>query len=88
MNSSSELNYNLYIKEQAKKCFYVCENIIMKYVTEEKRENLVVNLDGWPFEDYFNSFTEENAPTEEAKLFRKVRAELLENFSTKILRWK
>ena len=50
---------------------------------EEKAERLVAQLNGEAFEYYFDHFTDENAPTEEEKSFRKVKTALLEKFSTK-----
>ena len=84
MASPSELKYHSNGKEDAKKFFYVFENVGMKNKTEEqKADSLVAYLDGETFECYFNNFTEDNPPNEEARSFQKVKAALLEKFSTK-----
>ncbi len=71
-------------KEDAKKFFYVYENVLMKGKTdEEKADRLLAHLNAEAFEYYFDHFTDENAPTEEAKPFWKVKAALLKKFSAK-----
>ena len=84
MASPSELKYHFNGKEDAKKLFYVYENVVMKNKTEEeKSDSLVAYLDGEAFEYYFNNFTEDNSLNEEARSFQKVKSALLEKFSTK-----
>ena len=85
MASFSELKYHLNGKEDAKKFFYVYKNVVMKNKTEkEEADILVAYLDGEAFEYYFDNFTEDNALNEEARSFQKVKAALLEKFSTKM----
>ena len=50
---------------------------------EEKADNLVAYSDGEAFEYYFDNFTEDNAPNEEAGSSQKVKEALLENFCAK-----
>ncbi len=50
---------------------------------EEKPDRFVAHLNVEAFEFYFDHLTDENAHTEETKSCRKVKAALLENFSTK-----
>ena len=50
---------------------------------EEKAYSLVAYLDGDEFEYYFDNFTEDRAPNEEARSFQKVKDASLEKFSTK-----
>ncbi len=50
---------------------------------EEKAEKLEAHLNAEAFEHYFEHFTDENAPTQEAMSFQKVKAALLEKLSTK-----
>ena len=84
MVSPSELKYHFNGKEDSKKFFYAYENFVMKNKTEEEKADiLVAYLDGVAFEHYFDNFTEENAPNEEARSFQKVKEALLEKFSTK-----
>ena len=84
MASLSELKYHFNDKQDARKFFYVYENVVMKNETEEEKAySLVAYLDGEPFEYYFDNFTEDNAPNDEARSFQKVKAALLEKFSTK-----
>ena len=81
--SPSGLKFLFNGKEDAKKFFYVCENVVMKTKTEEeKADSLVVYLDGEAFEYYFDNFTEDNAPNVEARSFQKVKTALMEKFST------
>ena len=62
MASPSELKYHFNGKEDAKKFFYVYENVIMKNKIEEERaDSLVACLDVKAFEYYFDNFTEDNA---------------------------
>ena len=71
--STSELKYHFSRKEDAKKFFYVYENVVMKTKTEEEKAySLVAYLDGEAFEYYIHNFTEDNAPNEEARSFQKV----------------
>ena len=66
----SELKFHFNCKEHAKKFYYVCENVVVKTNTkEEKSNNLVAYLDGEVFEYYFDNFTEDNVPNEEANHF-------------------
>ena len=82
--SPSEMKYHFNGKKDAKKFFCVYENIVMKTITEEeKADSLVAYLDGEAFEYYFDNFTEDNSPNEEARSFQKAKAALLEKFSTK-----
>ena len=84
MASPSELKYHFNGEGDAKKFFYVYENAVMKNKTEEgKADSLVAYFDGEAFEYYFDNFTVDNAPNEEARSFQKVKAALLEKFSTK-----
>ena len=84
MTSPSELKYHFNGKEDAKKFFYLYENVVMKNKTEEKKaDSLVAYLDGEAFEYYFDNFTEDNPPNEEARSFQKRKTALLEKFSTK-----
>ncbi len=71
-------------KEDAKKFLYVYENVVKKGKTEdEKADKLVDFLKADAFNYYFYYFTEDNAPTEEAKSFQLVKKAMLEKFSTK-----
>ncbi len=57
-------------KEDAKKFVYVYQYVVMKGKTEiEKADRLVPFLKADAFDYYFDYFTEDNAPTEEAKSF-------------------
>ena len=56
----------------------------MKNKTEKERaDSLLAYLDGESFEYYVDNFTEDNALNEESRSFQKVKAPLLEKFSTK-----
>ncbi len=58
--------------------------MLMKGKTdEEKAERLVAHLNAEAFKYYFDHFTDEGAPTDAAKSFRKVKTALLEKLSTK-----
>ena len=84
MASLSELKYHFSGKEDAKKFFYVYENVVMKTKTEEEEaDSLVAYLDGVAFEYYFDNFAEDKAPNEEARSFQNVKSALLEKFCTK-----
>ena len=84
MASLSELKYHFNGKENTKKFSYVYENVVMKTKTDEERaDSLVAYLDGEAFVYYFDNFTKDNAPNEEAVSFQKVKRALLEKFSTK-----
>ena len=52
-------------------------------IEEEKAGSLVAYLDGEEFDYYFDNFTEDNASNEEGRSLQKVKAALLEKFSTK-----
>ena len=85
ITSPRELKYHFSGKEDAKKFFYVYENVDMKTKTEaEKADSLVAYLDGEASEYYFDKFREGNAPNEEARSFQKVKEALLVKFSTKL----
>ncbi len=71
-------------KKDAKKFFYVCGNVVMKSKNvEEKVDKLFAFLKADAFDYYFEYFTKDNAPTEEAKSFQVVKKAMLEKFSTK-----
>ena len=71
-------------KEDTKKCFYAYKNVVTKINTVEKKaEKLVAFLKADAFDCCNEYFTEDNAPTEEAKLFQVVKKAMLENISTK-----
>ncbi len=58
------------VKEDAKKFFYVYENVVMKEKTEEeKADKMVAFLKADAFDYYFAYFNEDNAPTEAMKSF-------------------
>ena len=58
MASTKELRYHFNSKKDAKKFFYVYENIFVNTKTEEeKTDNLVVYLQGEEFESYSLNFT-------------------------------
>ena len=50
---------------------------------KEKVDNLVAYLDRESFEYYFDNFVEDKVPIEETKLFHRIKAALLGNYSTK-----
>ncbi len=84
MESPSNLKFQFDGKEDAKKFFYVYENVlIMGKTDEEKEDRLVAHLNAEAFENYFDHFTDKKAPTEEAKSFQLVKKAQLEKFSTK-----
>ena len=51
-------------------------------IEEEKADSLVAYLDREAFEYYFDNFAEDSALNEVAISFQKVKAALLENFSS------
>ncbi len=80
MESPRDLKFQFDGKEDPKKFFCIHDNVQMKgKMDEEKADRLVAHLNAEAFEYYFDNFTDENAPTEETKSFRKVEADLLEN---------
>ncbi len=84
MESLSDLKFHLDGKEDAKKLFYMYENVLMKGRTDEEKANrLVTHLNAEAFENYFDHFTDENTLTEEAKSFQLLKKALLEKFSKK-----
>ena len=57
MASPSELKYHFNVKEDAKKFFYVHENVVLKNkIEKEKADSLVACLDGEAFEFLFRQF--------------------------------
>ena len=74
MASASELNYHFNAKKDAKKLFSVCENPVFKTKTEiEKAHNVKTYLDGEVLKYYFDNFTEDNAPNEEARSLQELK---------------
>ena len=81
MDTSSELmifNGN----EDARKFFYLYENVETNGLPyKEKAEKIVAYLAGTAFDFYFDRFTMDNGPTDEAKGYSKVKGVMLEKFS-------
>ncbi len=69
MESPSDLKFQFDGEKDAKRFFYVYENVLMKgRKDEEKADRLVAHLNTEAFEYYFDHFTDENAPTEKLSL--------------------
>ncbi len=80
MNTTSELIAFKGI-EDAPKFFYFYENVVTKSLPDtEKAEKIVAYLTGAAFEFYFDRFTLDNAPTEEAEDYEVVKKVMLEKF--------
>ena len=71
-------------EEDALKFFYVFENVEMKEKSEEdKATESAAYLTGEAFQFYYETFTYDNKPTEEAKSFSTVKDRMLERFAKK-----
>ncbi len=82
MNTPSEL-ITFKGTGDAGKFFYLYENVVTKGLPESQRsEQIVAYLSGIAFDFYFDRFTSDNAPTEEAKYYGIVEKVTLEKFST------
>jgi len=68
----------------ARKFFYVFENVIAKGESDvERADKIVEYLAGPAFDYYFDHFTMDNGPTEDASSYKKVKEVMLDKFSTK-----
>ena len=82
MNTPSEL-ITFKGTRDARKFFYLYEKVVMKSLPERERAELIVAyLSGAAFDFYFDRFTIDNAPTEEAKDYVIVKKLIIEKFST------
>ena len=69
--------------EDARKFFYIYENVIVKGLPDTtKAEKIVAYLGGDAFDFYFDRFTMDNGPTAEAKSYQTVKDAMLKKFST------
>ncbi len=69
--------------EDARKFFYVYENVVIKSLLDSARaEEIVAYLSDAALHFYFDRFNLDNAPTEEAKDYGCVEKVVLEKFST------
>ncbi len=83
MNTSSDL-ITFKGTEDARKFFYLYENVLTKgHPESERTEQIVLYISGTSFYFYFDGFTIDNAPTQEAKDYGIVEKVMLEKFSTK-----
>ena len=82
MNTPSELT-TFNGNEDARKFFYLYENVVTKGLPDSERaEKIVAYLSEAAFDFYFDCFTLDNAPTEEAKDYGLVKKLMIEKFST------
>ncbi len=82
MNTINELT-TFKGSQDAQKFFYVYENVVTKSLLDSKRaKKVMAYLSDAVFEFYFDGFTLDNAPTEEAEDYVLVKKVMLENFST------
>ncbi len=69
--------------KDARKFSYLYENVVTRSLPDSQRaENIVANLSDSVFDFYFDHFTLDNAPTEEAKSYGVVEKVILEKFWT------
>ena len=81
MNTSSELT-TFKGSEDARKFFYLYENVVTKSLPDSERAEKIVAYQSYvAFDFYFDRFTLDNAPTEEAKGYCLVKKVMLEKFS-------
>ncbi len=82
MGISSELT-TFKGNEDAQKFFYLYENVVTKNMPDSERaEKIVAYLSDAVFDFFFDRFTLDNFPTEEAKDYGLVKKEMQEKFST------
>ena len=80
MNTSSELT-TFNGSEDARKLSYIYENVVNKSLPDSERaENIAAYLSDAAFDFYFDCFTLDNAPNEEAKDYVLVKKVMLEKF--------
>ena len=71
-------------KEDARKLFFLLENVILKEESDsDKAFKLVMYLTGAVFDLYFDTFTFERRPTNEAKDYEKLKEAMIDQFSPK-----
>ncbi len=81
MNTPSELT-TFKGSEDARKFFYLYENVVTKSLPDSERAEKIVAYQSYvAFDFYFDRFTLDNAPTEEAKGYCLVKKVMLEKFS-------
>ncbi len=82
MNTTDELT-TFMGNEDARKFFYLYENVVTKNMQDSERaEKIVAYLGDAAFDIYFDRFKPDNNPTEEAKGYGLVKKVMLEKFST------
>ena len=69
--------------DDARKFFYFYENVVKKGLPDKKTWKIVAYLAGRAFDFYFDRFTMDNGPTDEAKDCGKVKRVMLEKYSVR-----
>ena len=83
MTSPSELS-QFDGKGDARKFFFLLENVLLKEESDADRAvKLVMYLSGPAFDFYFDNFTFDNRPTEDAKDYTKVKEAMISRFAPK-----